>query len=696
MKTSAYRYGKYPFKEFNPVQSQVLPLVDKDTHLIVASPTASGKTIAAELVAGRYALQGLGKIVYLSPLKALAEERMRDWSDSKHPWQGLRKILLTGDYRLTQKRTKELEKADVVIATYEMMAVRCRNQGEEGNWLSTVSCLIVDEAHFLSSSGRGDHLEHALILFTKLYPAARIVFLSATMKNAKEIAVWLKELLKCEQANLPAIASFDAHGAHYTTATPASVTVIESDYRPCQLSIHFVPYEVQRGLVYGARYAAEEEAKVMEVLKLVKTHLYDQWLIFAHAKSAGRAMLEKLSQQGISAAFHNADLGIEDRSAMEERFQNGRIQVLVATSTLAYGLNLPARRVAILGVTRGFVEVDPLDVIQECGRAGRPRYDKEGDAYIVLPYKALPDWKKYLQEGVNVQSVLGRHIGFHLIGEIAEKRVKTKEDALHWASRTLARAQGILPDKGIEEILDLYRSEKLIHGDSFLEAGEEEHSFEATALGVIASKNYYDPLDVAAWKKNLWALHERRLEKSDIALAWAIASVPSHVNGFIPKNLKILASEYLAQLRNASLRIYSDGALALATILDLHLRGETALTQPHRAIFWSLIQDAERLTGCLSQIDTRIHQREEASEYWKMAFLRLLYGVGWEQAILCQIPGIGRAYSRTLIDCGIQSIKDLLKKRETVREVLPEKTFEKVMEHLEGDEWTKALSKQSH
>ena len=86
------------------------------------------------------------------------------------------------------------------------------------------------------------------------------------------------------------------------------------------------------------------------------------------------------------------------RIALEKRFKNDpNLRVVVATSTLAWGVNLPARRVIILGVHRGLSEVATCDVAEMVGRAGRPQFDPVGDAYILVPEKDAQKHKDRLK-----------------------------------------------------------------------------------------------------------------------------------------------------------------------------------------------------------------------------------------------------------------------------------------------------------
>ena len=304
------KYAKFPFPIFNPVQSRVFEIFEEDANCIIAAATSSGKTVAAEMfVANEVRVRG-GKAMYLAPLKALAKEKIDDWTSDKHHFSDLNLSICSGDYQLTVSRKKELEEADIVLMTSEMLNSRVRNyEAEHNEWLKSVGTVIVDESHLLTVPGRGDKLEVGLMKFCQINPNARIVFLSATMPNVQEVAEWVSEKLNQKQTYL-----------------------INSIYRPCPLGIHFEKYIDQRF------YDNTEAEKVDLALSIVQDYADDKFLIFAHTKRTGTMMLNALKGVGIKAEFHNADLEKEKRHEVERKFKEDKSQrVIIATSTLAWG-----------------------------------------------------------------------------------------------------------------------------------------------------------------------------------------------------------------------------------------------------------------------------------------------------------------------------------------------------------------------
>ena len=188
-------YANFNFEKFNPVQSRIFEIYNKDCNVIVAAQTSAGKTICSEMMMSESIRKKGGKAMYLAPLKALAKEKVDDWTDEKHHFSDLNLAICTGDYKLDEKRKSELENSNIILMTSEMLNSRCRNyKSENNNWLKELKILVIDESHLLTVAGRGDHLESGLMKFTKIAPDCKIVALSATMPNVSEISQWIESL----------------------------------------------------------------------------------------------------------------------------------------------------------------------------------------------------------------------------------------------------------------------------------------------------------------------------------------------------------------------------------------------------------------------------------------------------------------------------------------------------------------------
>ena len=152
-------------------------------NLLVCTPTASGKTLIAELASLKPIIEGKGKAVYIVPLKALASEKYRDF---KRRYGKIAKIALSiGDI---DSSDHYLADYDLIIATAEKMDSLLRHHAP---WVSGIKTVIVDEIHLLNDQERGPTLEILLTILKQLLKNAQIIGLSATIGNSEELAEWL-------------------------------------------------------------------------------------------------------------------------------------------------------------------------------------------------------------------------------------------------------------------------------------------------------------------------------------------------------------------------------------------------------------------------------------------------------------------------------------------------------------------------
>jgi helicase len=152
--------------------------------LLVCTPTASGKTLIAELAAMNSITKGIGKAIYIVPLKALATEKFRDF---KRKYSSIARIALSiGDL---DSADNALEKYDFIICTAEKLDSIIRHKAA---WLKDVATVIVDEVHMVNDVSRGPTLEILITLLKSLLKNVQIIALSATIGNPKELADWMQ------------------------------------------------------------------------------------------------------------------------------------------------------------------------------------------------------------------------------------------------------------------------------------------------------------------------------------------------------------------------------------------------------------------------------------------------------------------------------------------------------------------------
>ena len=151
--------------------------------------TASGKTLIAELCALKHVLDNNGKVIYLSPLRALASEKFEEFKK----YTSLRKVdgrkisvgISTGDF---DSAYNWLERYDIIVTTNEKADSLLRHRAK---WMDNISAVIADEVHLLNEAERGPTLEIVIARLLQVNPSIQILALSATINNVDEIAGWL-------------------------------------------------------------------------------------------------------------------------------------------------------------------------------------------------------------------------------------------------------------------------------------------------------------------------------------------------------------------------------------------------------------------------------------------------------------------------------------------------------------------------
>ncbi|WPM32106.1 DEAD/DEAH box helicase [Hydrogenobacter sp. T-2] len=347
---------KIPYSFLNPIQTLFYKLY-KGGNALVSSPTSSGKSLIAYLFMKNFE----GKVVYTAPTKALVKEKAVEF----RTYYGKSVEMRTGDSVL--ESYKEV-RAKVVVSTYENLAYAFRNSSR---WLQEVEAVVIDEVHQISKRWM---LEEIITACKKMDLA--MLCLSATLPGLEELSEWIG-------ANL----------------------VIKSAWRPVPLHrevMNLTKFKPIRKELEGEDLIAERLLSALFSLK----QRGEQVILFVPKKSLGWKTIELAKEEKIGImnqtlpfeveeerepeiAFHNADIPKEEREEIEKAFREGKLQTLIATQTLAYGVNLPADRVIIFAKffrKKGKLKSipDSLDILQMEGRAGRLGIREEGYSNLLV------------------------------------------------------------------------------------------------------------------------------------------------------------------------------------------------------------------------------------------------------------------------------------------------------------------------
>jgi helicase len=455
-----------PFPALNPAQVEAAPHVASGTgHVLVVAPTGAGKTIIGMMAALRAVLTERRKAAWLVPQRSLTGELDRELEAWRRA--GMRVERLSGELAIDVQRVRD---ADLWVATTEKFESICRT-GSMREALSDVGCLVVDEIHLLGDPARGPVLEALLARVRGADSPVRIVGLSATVANADEIAGWL--------------------GAR----------LVRIGWRPSRLT-----WQLPLIAASSDRTAAESaRTRVATAITRMITQDKGSVLVFCGSKRGVRATalaiatdrgadtrssdLDDLDRVHDVCAAAGVGLHYKDwphKIRAEQEFRDRRLDVLVATTTVAAGVNLPARAVIVRDTTVGLNEMSVALVQQMFGRAGRiGAGETDGWAFLIVDENERPTWQGRLVAGYSVTSQIAQSLPDHVLAEMVQGRISTLGEAESWWVQTLAHHQGHQDTSRLHEALEL-----LVDGGYVVLSGQTagDADIVATDLGVLTAR----------------------------------------------------------------------------------------------------------------------------------------------------------------------------------------------------------------
>jgi replicative superfamily II helicase len=360
--------------------------------ILVCSPTGSGKTLVGEMALLRAALTGK-KGIYLVPLKALAVQVYGVLIERYEPL-GLRIGVSSGDYH---NDGESLSEYDVIVTTYERADSLLRRKTA---WLHSIGSLVIDEIQTLSNRGRGARLESIIIRFKRLIDGLQLIGLSATVGSPDELAEWLGcTLVESEDRPVPLVYRVIPSKYKERALRKLIMTTVQGDGQA--IVFHRTRREAESQATrlsgdVGRQFTRSEKEDLDKELESV-----ENWAIKIPPE------LRTLLHDG--TAFHHAGLEFRARRLVENLFLRGKVRVICATTTLAAGMDLPARTVVLTNVRspgNHRVMLPANSVHQMLGRAGRPGHDKTGFGIILVGSSGEADdvEKRYFLSSMDSES----------------------------------------------------------------------------------------------------------------------------------------------------------------------------------------------------------------------------------------------------------------------------------------------------
>ena len=643
----------FGFSEFNRMQREALPaLLDSDANVVASAPTGSGKTALAELAICK-TLQDGGTALFIAPLRALTNEKEADWE--RFESLGYSVYVVTGERDLNPRRA---ERADILVMTPEKTDSATRkHDSPRYSFITDIDCCVIDEVHLLDSDGRGGVLEVTVSRLRRLCDP-RIIALSATMPNIDDVAAWLD-------------------------APPDAVFEFDEDYRPVDLHSGVQTY------THGQNAFVDKYIRLSKAIDLAEPHITDggQALVFVSsrqdtvraaqkardaiaerdipmgargdydvhtaAKELDNETLRKSIPDGV--AFHHAGLSKGDRDQVEAWFKDGTVQLLFSTSTLAWGVNLPARCVVIRDTKHhdpleGEVDISPLDILQMLGRAGRPGYDDVGYGWVVCDRGDADKYRTLLTDGTEIESRLAADLDAHLNAEIAMGTIADLEDVMSWLETTFyyQRARSKPDEYGFDGLRDRVRSslERLVDR-GFVET-DDDLGIDATALGRLTSKYYLD-LDTA------YAF--RRLADRDRLTADDILETVAASAAFDSVSARQAESDAIGNVLRGVDTDLDDGHRKVRAILEASMAD--SIPGDLRSDAWIIRQNALRLLAALGEFLDRFSGPRAANLACRVES-RVENGVAASAVALTAIDGVGAGRAETLANAGLTAPADVL------------------------------------
>ena len=680
MKTSELKLSK-PAIEFlkNEGYSELYPpqqesidagLLDGE-NIIVSAPTASGKTLIAVIAMINYLSKNRGKIVYLSPLRALAAEKFSEFKKFETIDFG-RKIkvqISTGDYETVDK---ELEKSDVLILTNEKMDSIIRHGPE---WIEEVGLVIADEIHLIGDQDRGQTLEVVLTKLKLLENKPQILALSATITNVDDLAEWLNcKIVDNEWRPVPLYEGVYDGGSVIMNDGREFEVQASIRGKPVDLGVESV-LDGGQSLLFAetrnrssslATKAADAILHSLKKKEIEELENISKKILQSNEHTELVKTLATLVKKGV--AFHHAGLNPNCRQTIETEFRSGKIKLLAATPTLAAGVNLPARRVVISSISRYNSRVGanrPISVLeykQLCGRAGRPQYDDYGEAIIVGNSNSSELIDYYVNgepEPIESKITDDKSLRIHVLSLIVTSPGIKKDEILDFFLQTLGGLQST--KSTIKFGIDI-AIKFLLTEDFIINKGQR---FVATDFGKKVSKLYIDPITATIFRDSLTLVTPGRKH------TFGFLHLISNCEEFFPKfSLRIKDYEPLGvMLENCSSELiepiseYDCSRSLMALQSWISESSEIVLADSLKiesGDIHRLIQTSDWLLYCLRELAKQGDNLDLLDEL-DILRKRVIYGIREELNDLVKIKGIGRIRARKLFNHGIKTLEDLSK-----------------------------------
>jgi helicase len=665
--------------------------------------------MVAELCALKHIAERRGKVLYLVPLKALASEKYEEFK--KFSKVGIKVILSTGDFDAVDPT---LGKYDIIIATNEKADSIFRHRP---TWVNNLTLLVADEVHLLGEGSRGPTLEAVITRFRIINPKAQLLALSATINNADEIAGWLSASTVVSSWRPVPLSEgvFFKDSVMFKDGRNRKVEGAEAD-PVARMVLEVIKSGGQTLIFTGSRLSAVSLAKRLEpAIRGALKRREERSLLELSSQMlrlGERTRISDRLSRGVASgvAFHHAGLTYQQRKAVEDAFRSFLIKCICATPTLAAGINLPARRVLIYDYRRyeagiGQTNIPVLEMKQMAGRAGRPKYDKEGEAILLARSEEERDFlmEQYiLANPEKVWSKLGAasSLRSHILASITTGLACSEEGVFDFLDKTFCSFQYGLNSfrSAILDSLAMLTNEGMVKSE-----GRDLH---ATPLGRRVAELYIDPKSAVILKNGLKI---RRSGLPPLSYLTLVCHTPDMPKVYVKRKELEMLKGYLEG--NYDLFLYDppqeegfDYELLLSEVKTALLLKDWIEESSEDAIIERFDVGSGDIYGYVESGKWLVHAAHELARLLGCGealkplldlYVRMENGVKEELVPLVSLKGVGRVRARALFSAGITSLDALKRASPTQLAMIPTigpETVKAIKEQLGGkvtqEEWS--------
>ena len=660
------------FTKLYPPQAEAVKAgLLKGQSVLVSAPTASGKTLIAILAMLSYLSKNKGKVIYLSPLRALASEKFLEFKKLEKLSIGnkIKVGISTGDFENIEKK---LESNNILVLTNEKMDSIIRHGVE---WIEDIGLVISDEIHLIGDESRGPTLEMILTQLKRLENKPQILGLSATISNSQELADWLDcNLVQSEWRPVPL--SEGVYDDGIVTMSDGSTFDVDSSLRgtPIDLGVQCVK-EGGQSLIFAetrtrskslATKAIDGIERLLEKNELNELEKISKKILATNEHTDLVKTLAILVKKGV--AFHHAGLNQTCRQIIESEFRKGTIKLLSSTPTLAAGVNLPARRVVISNISRYNAKVGanrPISVLeykQLCGRAGRPQYDKYGESIVIgngNKEEIIEFYIKGEPEPIESKIADDKSLRTHILSVIVTNPGIKKEEILDFFLQTLGGLQSRKSTlKFAMDIALRFLSSQFL-------VVEKNGRYAATEFGKKTSMLYIDPLTATYFRDSIENVSKKG--KHTLGFLHVITNCEEFFPKFSLRNKDYEIASLMIENHTSELlepiSEYDCSRSLIALQSWITESSETSLSDAlgiESGDMHRMVETANWLTYCLREIAKHV-ERADLLEELENLRRRIVYGIREELLDLVKVKGIGRVRARILFKHQIKTIDDLSK-----------------------------------